>query len=436
MTYPTRRAALLLGAGFGAALLPALFGAPLWRVWMLVLAGSLLAILADLGLAMRAARLRIDVSLPKALFVGDRDEMTLVVNTGWNRPVEMELLAELDEILAPPTSHRQVVRGAATIGVPLVPVRRGAARVEAVWVRWTGPLSLVSRSHREAIGQTVPVVPNTRAVQKAALRYFGARTAAAGLKIERYLGDGSEFDSLREYVPGLDPRNTDWKASARRRRILLRDYRADRNHPVVLALDTGYLMSERLAGIPRLDHAINAALMLAYVALKTGDRVGLLSFDDRVGLFVEPRGGVRTFATLQKHTADLTYSHAETNFTLALTDLARRLRRRSLVIALTDFVDTVTAGLMVENLDRLARRHLVVFVTLRDPLPHERAGRAPRSMPALHGAVAAAELVREREAVVSRLKRLGVECLESPVDDLSPRLVQRYLEIRRQERIG
>ena len=159
---------------------------------------------------------------------------------------------------------------------------------------------------------------------------------------------------------------------------MARQFRAERNHQVLIAIDTGRLMCEPLAGIPKVDHAVNAALLLAYVSLRAGDRVGLATFDARPGLFVEPKGGLRGFDVLSRMGAQVDYSDRETNFTLGLTSIGQRLSRRSLMVVLTDFVDTVSAELMVENLDRLSRRHLLVFVALQDPGLAATADRAPR----------------------------------------------------------
>src|SRR5262249_29258585 len=156
----------------------------------------------------------------------------------------------------------------------------------------------------------------------------------SGLKVERYLGDGSEFDALREHVPGMDRRAIDWKASARHRALLGREFRAERNHQLVLAIDTGHLMAEPLGGMPKLDHAVNAALLLAYFGLRTGDRVGLFGFDSEVRAFAAPAAGVRAFPRLQRASAALEYGTAETNFTLGLAELSSRLSRRSLVVLL------------------------------------------------------------------------------------------------------
>jgi uncharacterized protein (DUF58 family) len=324
----------------------------------------------------------------------------------------------------------------ARLKVPLVPRRRGRLGVRALWLRWAGPLGLVARQTRVPVGQEVSVVPNVRAVRAAAVRFFGARETQLGLKVERFLGDGSEFESLREFVRGMDHRAIDWKASARHNKLLGQEFRAERNHQIILAVDTGHLMREPLGGIPKLDHAVNAALLLGYVGLKTGDRVGLYGFDEAVRAYLAPRGGVAAFQRLQAASADLEYSTAETNFTLGITDLSTRLRRRSLVVLLTDFVDVVTTELLMRNLDQLARRHLVVFVTLRDPSLVELAAAAPRSLDDVHRAVVAGDFAREREVVLKRLRRMGVSTIDAPPAAITGQLLSRYLDIKRREKIA
>ncbi|MEZ4467901.1 MAG: DUF58 domain-containing protein [bacterium] len=257
-----------------------------------------------------------------------------------------------------------------------------------------------------------------------------------GLKAERFVGEGSEFDSLTEYREGLDHRAIDWKASARHRKLLVRKFRAERNHQVVLAFDTGHLMGEPAGGIPKLDTAINAGLLLALYSLRAGDRVGLFAFDEQVQAYVEPTGGVQAIHLLQQRASTLTYSRHETNFTLGLTHLASRLRRRSLVVVLTDFVDTVTAELMLENLGRLARRHVVIFVSLRDPEMQQIIGTEPRGLLDVHRAVVAWDLVRERETVVRRLQRKGVFCVDAAPERVGVGLLNRYLDIKRRELIA
>jgi uncharacterized protein (DUF58 family) len=262
---------------------------------------------------------------------------------------------------------------------------------------------------------------------------FADRNFMAGLKVERYLGDGTEYESLREYVPGLDHRAMDWKSSARHRKLLCTEYRAERNHQVLLAVDAGQLMSEPVAGVPKLDHAINAAILLGWFCLRTGDRVGLLGFDQQIRTWADPAGGMHTFQRLQAMTAEIDYRHVETNYTLTLAEAATRLRRRSLVVLFTDFLDTVTAELMIDNVTRLARRHLVLFVALRDPSVSGRALAKPRSLDVLHQAVVASDFARERGVVLERLRRAGAHCIDAAPNELTMSMLNRYLDIKRRE---
>lgn len=437
MIAPTRRAALGLLALFPVALLPALVAPGLWAAWAAGLALVLTALVADVLLAPPASRLRLEADVPDSLFVGQgrAGRLRLRLESGaWPVSVPVELLVDLDPRFEPqPAQALRLERGARlALEVVLDARRRGTLVIDAAWLRWSGPLGLVQRVRRVALDRRVAVVPDVRPVREAALR-MATRRARVGLKVERFRGEGSEFESLIDYVPGLDQRALDWKASARRRRLVAREYRAERNHQVLLAFDTGRLMSEPLLGLPRLDHAVHAALLLGWVALATGDRVGLAAFDDRPRRFFEPRGGVRAFHGLHRESARLDYSQAETNFTLGVLELARRLTRRSLVVVLTDFVDTVTSALMVDHLAHLARRHLVLFVALSDPELPLWAAAPPLGVDALGRAVLARGLLNERDSVLRRLRRLGVHCVDAPPAGVSARLVNRYLELRRRE---
>jgi uncharacterized protein (DUF58 family) len=356
------------------------------------------------------------------------------------RPVRaVEVLVDLHADLEPQPPCAVDLPGggaAATLALPLVARRRGRPTLDEAWLRWAGPLGLARRTKRVPLARAVAVVPGLRPVRAAALRFRGSRALTAGVQVERVVGDGSEFDALVEYVPGLDHRAISWKASARHRRLLCQEFRAERNHQVVLALDTGHLMAEPLLGVPRLDHAIGSALLLAWVSLKLGDRVGLYGFDRAARVFAEPQGGLGAFPRLKALSAELDASTDETNFTLGLTELSARLRRRSLVVVFTEFVDTVTAELMVENLSRLARRQLVLFVALRDPALDGAALAPPRRLGDLYRSVVASGLAREREGVLARLRRQGVLCVDAAPGQLSSSLVSRYLDVKRRELIS
>lgn len=433
---PSPRCLLLFAAGIPVALLASVVHVGLWALWPAYLAAALLACGVDIVFGLSRRRLVVHAHAPSTLFIGASAplEVSLGVPPS-SRPRTLEMAVDLDEGLVPQPARAVTVppAGEQRVSIPLVPRRRGTLALHTLWFRWTGPLGLVRRQVRRALGRQVAVVPDVQSVKNAALRFFSAREFLSGLKVERYIGDGTEFESLREYVPGLDHRAMNWKVSARHRKLYCTDFRAERNHQIVVAVDSGHLMCEPIEGLPKLDRAINAALMLGYVCVKTGDRVGWFTFNEKVRAFSEPEGGMNAFRRMQRLTAGIEYSTGETNFTLGLTDLNVRLRRRSLVVVLTDFVDTVTAELMTENLGRLARRHLVLFVTLRDPSLDGIAGQPPDTVSDLHRSVVATEFLRERHLVLRRLRRLGIHCLDAPPAAVSTSLLNRYLEIKRRE---
>ena len=437
MIFPTPRAVVLAAAGFPLALLPALFRPGLWGLWFAFAALFAFALALDGLLALPPGRLEVKVEAPDRLAVGA--EGTVTVRLAAPRPVGgVQVLLDLHPDFEPAAAVSVPVpaRRAAAASVPLRARRRGQHTVDGVWCRWTGPLGLMGRRLHRPLARKVAVVPDLRPVRAAAFRYFGSRELEVGVQVERFVGDGSEFDALVEYVPGLDPRAISWKASARHRQLLCQQFRAERNHQVVLALDTGHLMAEPLGAVPRLDHAVTSALLLAYVSLRLGDRVGLYGFDRAARAWAEPQGGVGAFPRLKALSAQLDYSTDETNFTLGLTELSARLRRRSLVVVFTEFVDTVTAELMIENLGRLARRQLVLFVALRDPALDAAARARPRRLGDVYRSVVASDFVRERERVLARLRRLGVLCVDAAPAELSTRLLNRYLDVKRRELIA
>ena len=298
-------------------------------------------------------------------------------------------------------------------------------------LRWAGPLGLVRRVVVRGLDRSVRVVPQIGGVREQAMRLF-SRDRRAGNAVVRERADTAEFRALREYQSGDDRRGINWRQSARHATLLVRETEAERNRTIVVALDTGRLMCEPLAGgVARLDHALNAALVLAYVALKMGDRVGLWAFDAKPVLASGTVSGAGAFGPLQRLAAGLDYSTAETNFTLGLTGLGAALPGRALVVVFTDFADPTGAELMVENVGRLLERHVVLFVAFRDDALEALAAAAPDSADTVARAVVAGTLLAERDAVLTRLRRLGVDVLEAPAAAMGPALIGRYLDGKR-----
>ncbi|MCA9320881.1 MAG: DUF58 domain-containing protein [Planctomycetes bacterium] len=437
MIRPTRKGLVVVGLGFIPAILVVLLDGRFWALWPLAAVLIGIAVAIDAALMPGRGQVDIDLTIPERLPLGQPSAVGLTIHAHsrflFGRRVE--LMAELEPALgqATPITLDFDAEGLLQAELPLRPSRRGPHRWLAFWVRWQSPLGLMERTIREARDQTIRVLPDLAAVERAALSYLLRNDPFSGHSRQRFIGEGSEFDGLVEFQPGHDSRSLDWKATARHRKLLVREHRAETNHHVVIALDTGRLMCEPIDGLTRLDHAIHATLMLSWAALKAQDRVAVCGFDERLVMHHESRGGVHAIGGIRERLAALEYSFAETNFTLSLAQISQRLRRRSLLVVLTEFNDAIVAGLMRDALERLSRRHLVLFVSLRSPELKELALSRPGDLADVNRAVVAAGLVAERRAVLSQLKRDGVHVLDVDAADLSSALVNRYLDILRRE---
>ena len=420
-----------MAAGALPALSVAVAAPGMWTAaaaWIVLAVGLMLV---DVALAAPPRRLTLETVAPRVMGVGRPEIARLTAAFEGRSPRAVQLAIGLnDRLTAHPDRQTATVRnGVALADVRLSPVRRGEGRIEGVWARWTGPLGLMWLQ-RQTPSHPVAVTPDVASVKEQALRLF-ARDAPLGAKPLLDRGEGTDFHALKEFQTGMDLGDIDWKQSARHAKLVGREYRTERNHHVLLALDTGRLMSAPAAGLPRIDRAINAALLLAFVSLRLGDRVGLFAFDSKPRLASGLASGPAAFPLLQRLATSIDYSTEETNFTLGLTALSGRLDRRAIVVVFTDFADATSAELMVENVARLMRTHLVLFVVFRDEELEALTTREPREPEDVSRAVVAERLLKQKEAVAARLRRLGAQIIDAPADGLSTSLLNGYLDVKR-----
>lgn len=433
--WPTRKALILTLMGLPLTIPVALVSQGFFWVWLVFYMALFLAVLVDMMWLPPRNAFTIDVDLPDTIPLGDAITARMSLRL-LRRTRKGAVKVDLSDSLAP-QAEQPVLLGPETDTALLVlnPNRRGPATLQTLWVRCPGPLGLLERVFRIPLNREILVTVNFPAVRRTAITCLRMEQFRTGPRIERFLGEGTEFDALKEYAPGLDSRRIDWKTSARKRKLFVRQYRAERNQHVVLALDTGRLMAEPIQGLTRMDHAIEAALLLAYVCLKSSDQVSTFCFDNDVISQSKPQKGARAMHLFLEVFSRLTYSDKETNYTYCLTQLLTRLTRRALVVVFTDFEDSITCELMCDNLSRLAERHRVLFVGLRDPAVNTLAKTRPRDALTLNRAILAGSLMAERDKVFKRLQRKGIWCVDAPPGPLSLDLVRRYIEIKRKELI-
>ena len=437
-TYPTRTAVLAAAIGLPITLMLAMFLPSLWLIGAAWVAAIMGLIMLDTALSTSIKRMEPYIDAPGSGYVGHDYDIRVTTEFGPGIPPRApeQRLSVNDRISISPTQARAGVGNGGMLS--LFGMRtdlRGTAVLERIWTRWQGPLGLVWRQRIDPLQSEIPVTSDTQMVRDTAAEIF-TKDANIGQKLQRLRGDGTEFDGLTEWLPGMDKRSIDWKHSARHGTLLSREFRTERNHNIVFAFDSGHLMAEEVENVEtgeamtKLDRALNAALLMAFVSLKIGDKIGMYAFDERPYLYAPAIGNTRSFAQIRRVSAQVNYSTAETNFTLGLSQLAQNLQRRTLIVVFTDFVDSTQAELMVENMARLLKRHIVIFVAFRntalDKLITQSADTPEEAAASLIGD----GLMRERDIVLRRLERMGVNVIDADAETLNMKVLNTYMLLK------
>ena len=396
-------------------------------------ADALLLILlaADAILAPRA--LRVERRAPRRVSLNAEAEVTLSVQNNGPRPVHLRITDDLPPILTrldgdvreltirPGHTDRATYRVRAA--------RRGDALFGDVHLRVLGPLGLAWRQRRIPREDAVRVQPGVAELRRYRLLGLHNRLRDAGFRAVRQRGEGGSFESLREYVRGDDPRSMDWKASARRGQMIVRQFQVEKRQNVMIAIDAGRLMTQKIGGQERLDYALTAALLLADVAALHGDLVGLLVFSDRVTQYLPPSKS--SLSRMADALGDVHAKMVEPNYPAAFTYLAHQLRRRSLLVMFTDIIDARASSALVAHLGRAAERHLPIAVAIRNPELEAAATLDAKDEADVYRRAAAEELLQARAAALAAMQRAGVLVADTRPTDAVPSAVNRYLDVKR-----
>ena len=430
MIYPTRSAVIVTAAGAPVALALA---AIMPGRWFLALAWPLAMVLLFALDALRAAgSAKTHIDFPGHAYVGETRDCTVTVSVA-RKPRNAYVALEPPPLIRIDDDGRARIPlsgGLGAILLPLEMLRRGVARFERIWVRWTGPLGLAWSQKTVALDGKFPILPDLRPVHERGANIF-QRHAMEGLIAQLSRGEGTDFDALTEYRPGMDRRSIDWKQSGRHSKLLAKQYRIERNNQIVFAIDCGRQMCDPVAGLPRVDRAVSAMLLTSWIALKLGDRVAIHAFDSRPRVSSGLVSGGGAFGELERIASEIDYSGDETNYTFALTTLSAKLTRRSMIILFTEFTDPVSADFLLRALRRVVQTHLVLVVVLRDEELESIVEREPETADDVTRAITAATLLKERRVVIGGLRHLGVHVIESEYDRVGERLVEGYMDLKR-----
>jgi len=429
----TWRPAVLLAAGTPVAVL---LPAPGWYALGLALLVLLVCGL-DLALAGATGDLALTRDGDRQVRLGESATVTLTVTNQGVRPVRLDLRdAWVPSAGAVPAGHRALLDPGDTVRLDatLTPTRRGDRPAVRVTPRSYGPLGFAYRQQsgrRARAGTpqwTLRVLP--RFDSRRLLPEKMARLRVIdGMVVIRGRGQGTEFDTLREYVLGDDVRSIDWRASARRADVVVRTWRPERDRRVVCVLDTGRTCAARVGDEPRLDAAIDAALLLATLASRAGDRVDLLAVDTRVRAAVAAGSSRTLLPRLAAALAPLEPALVETDFGLVVGEVLRRVRKRALVVLFSALEPGALGEGLLPVLSQLTARHTVLLAAVRDP---ELTGlvRSRGDVAGVYTAAAAARTLAERDRVRGALSRGGVAVVDEPVPAFASAVADAYLAMK------
>jgi len=420
----TGRAALV--AALGALL------APLGTGWLLAVEGLLaFAVAVDLALAAGVRDLRLARSGATTTRLGERVEVALTVtNTGRRRARGLLRDAWLPSAGASPRTHRLDVPAGERrrlVGT-LTPTRRGDRTAVHVTIRTLGPLGIAGRQRRSAATWSVRVLPPFTSRKFLPEKLAKLRELDGAVALNRR-GQGTEFDSLREYVDGDDVRSIDWRATARRGDVVVRTWRPERDRRLVCVLDTGRTAAARVGDMPRLDAALDACLLLAAVAAKAGDRVDLLAADATVRASVEGARSNEVLPKLVQAMAPLEAALVESDARLIVAEVLRRERKRALVVLFTSLDPAPIEHGLLPVLGGLTSRHTVVLAAVGDPRVAELAGRRGDAE-AVYEAASAERALADRQRVTAQLRRRGVIVVDEPAAVFASRVADAYLALK------
>jgi uncharacterized protein (DUF58 family) len=317
-----------------------------------------------------------------------------------------------------------------TIAYGVEPHHRGQNRFGTLFLRTTSRFGFWTLHDERPLPQSVKIYPDIQSVRQVELLARQNRLATAGVRLSRLRGRGSEFERLREYRREDEFRSIDWKSTARHQNLISREYVVERNQNLLMVLDSGRSMCNEHAGVTHFDRALNAAMLLSYVALRQGDTVGLLVGAHRVQRWVKPvrgRGGVER---LIGQIYDLEPTYDATDYDLLVSELRRRHRKRSLVVWLTHALDELHLAAIAESIRRLKAPHLVLVAFLRNVPLEDRMNALPTSDLDAFQVAAAAEMVAAQREQLRQLQQAGLLVVDCLPDQLSSRLISRYLDVK------
>lgn len=428
MPIPTRRLAIV----FVLASI-AMVGLASWPGFIAVNVGLVVLALVDALLAPSPEVVRVERLLPDVISLDVPGEVHWHVTNPTKRALSIDIADELAPSLRARTRRVRVRVPAgrmAEVRTRFRPARRGKFRIDELVVRVEGPLGLAAVQKARHRSDTMRVFPPFKSRDEAELRINKARLLEIGLRTAQGRGGGTEFDQLREYTPDDEFKRIDWPATARLGKPIVRTYRAERNQVVINLLDNGRVMAARVDDVPKVEHAMDAVMMLTAVSCGLGDRAGLVAFDSEVRSIVSPGAGRAQLGRVTEAMYALEPQLVESDYLGAFTQTLARFRRRAMLVLYTDLVEQAVSETLLPALPLISKSHIVLIASVQDPAIVRWARTSPTTEEEVYRKAAAVLALDERARTKAMLRGLGATVVDAPPGKLASQLADAYLRVK------
>lgn len=396
----------------------------------------LLLLVADFRLTQRPNFIQARRSAADRFSIGRSNPVNIEVENEGAFPLKCRLRDDSPRGISSDTREFQFIlepSSSVSLRYQLTPTERGRYQFGDLHIRYMSFLGLFWRHLRIPAEDEVKVFSDLQALHDLSVKL--SHSSELGEMHQRRRGQGTDFASLREYAVGDDVRAIDWNATARRDRPVVRTYEAEQEQVLLILIDAGRMMVSELDGLTRFEHALNAALSLALTGLVKNDQVGIGIFANKPLLYLPPRRGKTQLKRFLEAVFDIKPQMVEPDYVGVLSYFASAQKARSLMVVLTDLTDPVGSQTLLTGLASLSPRHLPFCVTLKDRQVDKVAADRNHSIEALYRRAVAVDLQQQRELALSVLVRRGCQILDCPPQELSTKLVNRYLEIKSRARL-
>ncbi len=401
---------------------------------LIVLDSAILALLIfDLSSMIGRSQIIVERQVQRVASVGVHHPVTLHIENHSKRTLRLEVRDDCpNEFSMTPQSHSFLLHPGqrAEAMHKLRATKRGSFQLDFVDLRRVSRLGFWCRYIRKPVQSTIHVYPDMQQMSKYSLLARTNRLSLMGVRRTRKVGQDNNFERLRDYMLDDNYRHIDWRSTARRQKLTVKQFQTDQRQRVIFLLDCGRMMTNQYQKLSLLDYALNSVLMLSYVALKQGDSVGLLSFSDEIHEFVPLRSGPSQMNRLLHAGFNRFPKVSQSRFDQAFLYLSTRCRRRSLVVLVTNFVDELSASQVASYMSNLGGQHLPLVALLRDHRLFDAADHPHAEDEVLYRSAAAAQILTWRHDVLRRLSRAGVLTVDAFPEDLTSPLINRYLEVK------